>query len=193
MKQKKALFFGSFNPIHIAHLCIAQYVLNYEGFDKVSFVLSPQNPHKAIPGLLPPELRLNLLQKSILSNPGFEVEEIEFHLPLPSYTTHTLEALHEREPDTEFALIMGTDTLAGLPFWKNPDSILQHSILVYPRSGDFQIPFPENPHIRFMDSPLLDISSTRIREMLKGNKSVRYMVSDAIVDELQSLDFSKLS
>lgn len=182
--MKTGLFFGSFNPIHIGHLNIAQYVINETEIEKVIFIVSPQNPFKNESELWPFEKRLELVRKSIENNPDFEVSDIEFHLPKPSYTSQTLEALEQTKRGHDYSIIMGSDTLAGLDKWKQPEKILSYPILVYPRHKDDLRPYAGHSSIRHMECPIMEISATRIRESLKSGKSVRYQVSDAILKDL---------
>lgn len=182
--MKTGLFFGSFNPIHLGHLNIAQYVINEMGLDKVVFVVSPQNPFKTEIELWPAKKRYELTKISIEGNPNFEVSDIEFNLPLPSYTSQTLEALENNSQGEQYFIIMGSDTLNGLSKWKNPEKILTYPILVYPRTKEIENPFPGHENIHIMSCPILEISATAIRKNLKLGKSVRYQVSDRILDHL---------
>ncbi|HEY1045283.1 MAG TPA: nicotinate (nicotinamide) nucleotide adenylyltransferase [Bacteroidia bacterium] len=185
--MKRALFFGSFNPIHIGHLIIAQSVLNLGDSDQVEFVLSPQNPFKTSNELLPLENRLNFLETSIKDHSQFSVNTIEFELPIPSFTSTTLSELKLRFPNDTFSLIMGSDTLAALPNWKSPETILQHDIYVYPRPGEHLQPYQEHKNIIELKSSMLDISATEIRNLLNTGKSVKYLVRDEIIEDLTRL------
>ena len=185
--MRRALFFGSFNPVHVGHLIIAQSVLNLDQTDTVEFVLSPQNPFKTSNELLPLESRLKFLETSIKGQAQFSVNTIEFDLPLPSFTSTTLSELKSRFPSDTFSLIMGSDTLSALPKWKSPETILAHQIYVYPRPGEHQQPYPDESNIIELESSMLDISATVIRKMLKAGKSVKYLVRDEIIDDLKHL------
>jgi nicotinate-nucleotide adenylyltransferase len=184
--MKTGLFFGSFNPIHIGHLAIAQYFLNESGLDQVMFIVSPQNPFKANEVLIPAEKRLEMVSRSIADNPKLAVSDIEFRLDKPSYTYKTLEALKELYASDELTILMGTDTLEHLHTWKNPEKILAFPILAYQRSKSFTNPYSDQPHIRIMETPLLDISATVIRKMLEENKDIKYLVRDEIIDLLKN-------
>lgn len=174
------LYFGSFNPIHTGHLIIANHVLNHSDIDKIWFVLSPHNPLKEAHSLLNEYDRMQLAELAIGDNPKFRVSNVEFHLPRPSYTIDTLTYLSEKFPLERFSVIMGGDSYQNIHRWKNYEQLLQHySIIVYNRPGFTVSPAPGTP-VAVMDAPLLDISSTFIRKQLKENKSVRYLLPDAV-------------
>lgn len=183
--MKTGLFFGSFNPIHTGHLIIAEYFMNTAALDRVKFVVSPHNPLKPQQDLMDAGLRLKMTELSIADNPAFEADDLEFGLPLPSYTYLTLEHLKLKYPDDEFFLIIGSDTLETIDRWKNHEAILQHNILVYKRNENIANPFPEKENIRIFDSPVLNISATGIREMLVRKQSVKYLVRDEIIGLLK--------
>ena len=184
--MKTGLFFGSFNPIHTGHLAIAQHILNETDLEKILFIVSPHNPFKDAKMLLPAEKRLEMLRLSITGNPGFEVSDIEFTLEKPSYTYKTLRILKAINPMAEYALLIGSDTLEQLPGWKQVEEILSYPIYVYKRRGDFRNPYPDYSNIMEMDTPLLDISATAIREMIAQNKEIRYLVRDEIINILKN-------
>lgn len=183
--MKTGLFFGSFNPIHIGHLIIAQYILNEAKLDKVKFVVSPHNPLKEKSELIAQELRLEMVTKSISNNPNFEVETIEFQLPQPSYTMDTLEALQNQYPEEHFYIIMGSDSLANIHLWKAYERIITYPILVYKRDSNFINSFSEHKNIHVFESAILNISATKIRSMLAQNQSVKYLVRDEILSLLK--------
>lgn len=178
------LFFGSFNPIHTGHLAIAQYMLNETDVQKVRFIVSPRNPFKKESELLDAGLRLDMVKLSIAGNRRLEVSRIELGLSQPNYTADTLRAMEESGDKGPFRIIMGSDTLMGLPHWKEPEYILRYPLLVYLRPGDFKNPYPGRKGINLLHAPLLDISSTRIRQMVREGKSVRYLVRDEILNLL---------
>ena len=133
--KKIGLFFGSFNPIHIGHLILANYILENSDMDELWFVVSPQNPFKEKKSLLKDHNRLDMVQLAIKNYPKMKASNVEFSLPQPSYTIDTLTYLHEKYPDYSFALIMGEDNLDGLAKWKNSETLIKnHQIIVYPRS-----------------------------------------------------------
>jgi nicotinate-nucleotide adenylyltransferase len=179
--MKIGLFFGSFNPIHAGHMIIAQVMATHTDLDKVWFVVSPQNPLKSSKGLLHEFDRYDLVKVAIADNNKFEVSDIEFHLPKPSYTIHTLANLSEKHPGKEFKLILGEDNLENFPQWKNYDQILEHyGVYVYPRPHVTISELKRHPRITLIDSPLLDISATYIRNCIKNNKSIRYLVPESV-------------
>jgi nicotinate-nucleotide adenylyltransferase len=184
--MKIGLYFGSFNPIHIGHLAIAQYFINEQIFDKILFIVSPQNPFKDNSDLINGPLRLEMVNESIKDNSCFESCDIEFNLPLPSYTASTLEALKVHYPNDELTIIMGSDSLVSLPRWHQVDTILKSKIVVYKRSESFDNPYPNHSNICVIDAPLLSISATYIRELLNQNKSIQYLVKDSIIPLLKN-------
>lgn len=183
--MKIGLYFGSFNPIHIGHLAIAQYFINEHVFDKILFIVSPQNPFKDNSDLINGQLRLEMVKESIKDNTCFECCDIEFNLPLPSYTYLTLEALKNIYLNDDLSIIMGSDSLVSLPRWQQVDSLLKSKIVVYKRSESFDNPYPNHSNISIIDAPLLSISATYIRGLLNQNKSIRYLVKDSIIPLLK--------
>ena len=185
--MKIGLFFGSFNPIHIGHLIIANYMATQTDLDKVWLVVSPQNPLKPKKTLARDHDRLHLVRLGIGDNPRLEASNVEFNLPKPSYTVDTLTYLHEKYPEREFALIMGGDNLASLHLWKNYERLLDnYTIYVYRRPLTDVGDLAQSPHVHIFDAPLLDISATYIRECLRQGKSVRYLVPEAVFEYLEN-------
>lgn len=176
-KQKTGIFSGSFNPIHIGHLALANYLCEFEGLDELWFMVSPQNPLKEQADLWPDELRLKLVQLSIQGYPKFRASDFEFHLPRPSYTIDTLDKLKATYPDREFILIIGSDNWTLFDQWREPERIVsENKLLIYPRPG-FDIKKDELPEtVRLVDSPTFEISSTFIRQALNEGKDVRYFL-----------------
>lgn len=174
------LFFGSFNPIHIGHLIIAQAVLDQAGLNDVWFVVSPQNPHKSSRSLAHEFDRLDMVERAIGDNHRFRAVDIEFKMTKPSYTVDTLAWLREKYPLRSFKLIIGEDNLQSFKKWKNHQVILDDfGLLVYPRPGSRTIAFDKHEHIKFLDAPLLDISATYIRKCVKEGSSIRYLVPES--------------
>ena len=185
--MKIGLFFGSFNPVHVGHLIIANFMATQTDLDKVWLVVSPQNPLKPKKTLARDYDRLHLVQLGIGDNPKIQASNVEFDLPKPSYTIDTLAFLKEKYPDRSFALIMGGDNLASLHLWKNYEQILAgYDIYVYKRPAYEVGELAAHPRVRICEAPLLDISATYIRECLRTGKSVRYLVPDAVWEYLES-------
>lgn len=201
--KRIGLYFGSFNPIHIGHLIIANYMAQEETIDEVWFVVTPQNPHKKKKNLLADYHRLALVRRAVENNPRLRASDIEFGLPRPSYTVYTLEAFREKHPTYSFTLIMGEDNLRSLHKWKNYEQIIErYSILVYPRVLTVQEKTGEAkkavsnellklPNIKMTDTPVMKISSSFIRNMIKEGKDVRYLLSEATFDYLDEMNFYK--
>lgn len=183
--MKIGLYFGSFNPIHIGHLIIANHLTNHTDLQEVWFIVSPQNPFKNANSLLNENHRLNLIKTAIEGETRLRASNVEFKLPKPSYTINTLTYLAEKYPNHEFVLIMGSDGFQNLPQWKNGETILKnYPIYIYKRPG-FDIINNFNADISVMDAPLLDISSTLIRDLIAKGKSIRYLVPDSVKDEIE--------
>ena len=188
--KRTALFFGSFNPIHVGHLIIANTMLQHEGIDEVWIVVSPQNPLKERSTLLADHHRLQMVQRAIDDNYRLRVCDIEMHLPIPSYTVVTLAALGEKYPDREFCLIMGGDNLATFDRWRNWEYILEHyHIYVYPRPGSTDCRLASHPHVTMVDVPMMDISSTYIREQIRQGHDVRYLLTEPVWQYLTEMHF----
>lgn len=182
--MKIGLYFGSFNPIHIGHLVIANHILNSSGLDKIWLVVSPRNPLKAGNSLLNEYDRLHLVQVAIEDDARLKASDVEFSLPKPSYTSVTLAHLTEKYPEHEFVIIMGSDSLLNLGKWKNAEYISSNfPIFVYPRPG-FPVDKVQQPNITIMDAPLLELSATGIRNIIRSGGSVRYMLPDKVREEI---------
>ncbi|HYK46382.1 MAG TPA: nicotinate (nicotinamide) nucleotide adenylyltransferase [Parafilimonas sp.] len=177
------LFFGSFNPIHTGHLIIASHVLNYTSLNKIWFVVSPQNPLKDSCHLLDATQRLKLVGLAVDNDDRFLVSDVEFQLPKPSYTIDTVHYLQHTYPENRFRLIIGSDNLLDLPRWKSHEKLLEEAnIIVYLRPG-----YPvdaSKPGIEVLSAAQLDISSTKIRELIRNGKSARYLVPDVVLKEI---------
>jgi len=191
--MKIGLYFGSFNPIHVGHLIIAQYMLQREEMDAIWFVVSPQNPFKNKSTLLADYHRLALVRIAIEDEPNFKAEDIEFSLPQPSYTIDTLTYLEEKHPTYEFSLLMGEDNLRGFEKWKNYDKILsKHKIFVYPRMEGESIEHSlmDHPAIIFCkDVPLMKISASYIRNQIKEGKSVNFLLTEKVAKYVDEMNF----
>jgi len=183
---KIGLYFGSFNPIHNGHLIIANHMINFTDLDEVWFVISPQNPFKKKANLLDSFDRLNLVQLAIGDNYKLRPSTIEFDMPIPSYTIDTLTYLKENHSDFDFTLIMGSDNLVNFHKWKNHDVILKYyNIVVYMRPGYEDVPFLDHPKVTKLKAPLLEISSSFIRKLIKDNKSIQYLVPEKVYKEIE--------
>jgi nicotinate-nucleotide adenylyltransferase len=179
------LYFGSFNPVHNGHLIIAKHVLNTTDLKQVWCVVSPQNPLKKSSTLLNEYHRLHLVQSAIEGENDLKASNIEFHLPKPSYTIDTLTHLKEKYPTYNFSIIMGSDSFCNIQKWKNYQTLLRdYELYIYLRPG-FEITTPIEKSIKVLDAPLLEISSTRIRELIKTGKSIRYLVPDSVKEEIE--------
>jgi len=192
--MKIGLFFGTFNPIHVGHLIIANYIAEYSALDQVWFVVTPHSPFKKKNSLLDDRQRLEMVYRATKDYPKLRQSDIEFKLHQPNYTVNTLAHLEERYPDNEFALIMGEDNLKSFHKWKNYQVILEmHDIYVYPRvsQGKVETEFDEHPKIHHIDAPIMELSSTFIRKSVKAGKNVRPMLPENVWEYLDEMNFYK--
>jgi nicotinate-nucleotide adenylyltransferase len=193
--KKIGLFFGSFNPIHIGHLILANYILENSDMDELWFVVSPQNPLKDKKSLLNDHNRLDMVEVALKNYPKMRASNVEFSLPRPSYTVDTLTYLHEKYADYSFALIMGEDNLKGLKKWKNFEILLKnHQIIIYPRTfdgGENKADYIQHENIAIIDAPVIEISATKIREMISEGKNVRPMLPPEVYEYLDGSSFYK--
>ena len=178
--MKIGLYFGSFNPIHTGHCIIANHMATNTPLQQVWLVVSPQNPFKPAAGLLNEYHRLHLVQKATEGVDGLRASDIEFHLPRPSYTIDTLTYLEEKFPQHQFSIIMGSDGIQNLHKWKNAETLVKNfDFFVYPRPG-----FPIEPilpaRIHPVQAPLLDISATAIRQLVRKGKDIRFLVPEPV-------------
>jgi nicotinate-nucleotide adenylyltransferase len=188
--MKIGLLFGSFNPIHIGHLILANYMAENTALDRVWFVVSPQNPFKKSASLLHHQDRYDLVYLAIGDNYKLQPSNIEFSLPVPSYTIDTLTYFQEKYPEHEFSLILGQDNLATFHKWKNYERILEyHRLYVYPRSGCSSTELEHHPKVTLTQAPLLDISATFIRDMVRAGKSIGYLVPEAVEEAIKRKGF----
>jgi nicotinate-nucleotide adenylyltransferase len=184
------LFFGSFNPVHVGHMVLANYMLSFTDMDQVWMVISPQNPLKTKAGLLNQNNRLILLNIAIDDHPNIRSNNIEFGLTQPSYTINTLAHLEEKHPEHSFSLIMGQDNLHSFGKWKNYDVILKkHRIFVYPRPGSLPSEFDTHPSVIMTDAPLMEISSTFIRKGIREKKDMRFFLPGKVWEEIDIMNF----
>ncbi|MEZ0485571.1 nicotinate (nicotinamide) nucleotide adenylyltransferase [Fibrella aquatica] len=193
--MKIGLFFGSFNPIHVGHLIVANTMATSADLEQVWFVVSPQNPFKKTKSLLHEFDRLDMVERAIADNSRLKATDVEFSMPKPSYTIDTLDVLRQKFPQHTFKLIMGEDNLDQFANWKQYERILtEFGLYVYPRParpGEPTIvsPFREHPNVRLIAAPLLDISATYIREAIRTNRSIRYMVPDVVEEMIERKKF----
>ena len=175
------LFFGSFNPIHIGHLIVANVMAESTDLDQVWFVVTPQNPFKRNKQLLHEEDRYKMVELATQNNNKLKVSDVEFSMPRPSYTIDTLKKLREKHPQHTFRLIIGEDNLGQFPNWKDYEEILNDfGLYVYPRPNAEAGALKTHPQVRFFEAPLLDISATFIRAQLKAERTIRYMVPEEV-------------
>lgn len=193
-----ALFFGSFNPIHIGHLVIANHIANNDKTDEVWFVVSPQNPFKEKKTLLQDYHRLRLVEEAIEGNPKLKASNIEFSLPQPSYTIDTLTYLKEKHPKVNFSIIMGEDNLKSFHKWKNHEIILRdYNIIVYPRVNvaedlKTETEILNHKNVTLLKNiPVMDISASFIRNNIKKGNSIRYLVTDRVLKYIDEMNFYK--
>lgn len=183
--MKIGLYFGSFNPVHIAHLIIGNQILNETDIEKIWFVVSPHNPFKQENTLLNEYHRLYLVNLAIEHDLRFKAIDIEFSLPKPSYTVNTLAYLTEKYPENEFCILMGSDSFQNLHKWKNAEVIIRNfPVYVYRRPG-FEITNSVGANVHIVDAPLLELSATHIRKCISEGKSVHYMLPDVVREEIE--------
>ena len=185
------LFFGSFNPVHSGHLIIANHILNTNDINNIWFILSPQNPFKTSSSLLDAQARFKLLELATNDDQRFQAKDIEFRLPKPSFTINTLLWVEEHFPGNNFSIIMGSDSFHTIDKWKDAEMIVSnYRMLVYQRPG-FEIKDKVKGDIDILNAPLLGISSTEIRKLIKEGKSIRYLVPEAVRMEIAEKGYYK--
>lgn len=192
--MKVGLYFGTFNPIHIGHLTIANYLVEHSDLDQVWFVVTPQSPFKKKSSLLDDHQRLEMVYLATKDYDKLRPSDIEFGLKQPNYTIDTLTYLFEKFPQYEFSLIMGEDNLKSFHKWKNYEQILDnHNILVYPRlsEGKTENKFEDHPKIFNISAPIMELSSTFIRKNIKAGKNVRPMLPDKVWHYIDEMNFYK--
>jgi nicotinate-nucleotide adenylyltransferase len=192
--MKIGLYFGTFNPIHVGHLTIANHMAEYSELDQIWFVVTPQSPFKVKSSLLDNNQRFEMVYRATKDYPKLRSSDIEFGLPQPNYTINTLVHLQEKFPEHQFALIMGEDNLKSFHKWKNYELILEGSdIYVYPRisEGKIETQFNKHKKVHFINAPIMELSSTFIRNSIKAGKNVRPMLPEHVWEYLDEMNFYK--
>lgn len=191
-KNNIGLYFGTFNPVHIGHLAIANYLIENSNLDQIWMVVTPHNPHKKKATLLDDYQRLHMVHLATEDYLKVKASNVEFNLPQPNYTVNTLAHLTEKYPDNEFTLIMGEDNLKSLHKWKNYQVLLDdYHIIVYPRISKGSIPDDLLNHesVTRIDAPIMEISSTMIRNAIKKGKDLRYFMHDKVQEYVEEMNF----
>lgn len=192
--MKIGLFFGTFNPIHIGHLIIANYMAEFSDLEEVWFVITPQSPFKQKKSMLSNHHRLAIANIAVDEYPKLKTSDIEFKLPQPNYTVSTLVQIEEKYPEHQFCLIMGEDNLKGFHKWKNYETILQnYELYVYPRisGGTTEIQFLNHPKVKRVAAPIVEISSTFIRKSIKNGKNTQPMLPEKVWKYIDEMNFYK--
>ena len=192
--MKIGLYFGTFNPIHIGHMIIANHMVEFTDLNEVWFVVTPHNPFKKKSSLLKDHHRYQMVLEATEDYPKLKPTNIEFGLPQPNYTINTLTYLYEKFPKNEFSLIMGEDNLQSFHKWKNYEAILQnHNLYVYPRvfKNKEQSNFQNHSKVHFINAPIVEISSTFIRESIKQQKNIRTLIPNKVWKYLDEMNFYK--
>ncbi|WP_435136221.1 nicotinate (nicotinamide) nucleotide adenylyltransferase [Formosa sp. A9] len=192
--MKVGLYFGTFNPIHIGHIIIANHMAEYSDLDQIWLVVTPHNPFKKKSTLLDNHHRLEMVYLATNAYDKLQPSNIEFNLPQPNYTINTLIHLEEKHPNHEFSLIMGEDNLNGFHKWKNHDVILErYHIYVYPRISNegIKTPYQNHPKIHKVDAPIMEISSTAIRKAIAEQKNCIPLLTDSVWQYIDEMNFYK--
>ena len=177
--MKIGLYSGSFNPIHHGQVMLANYLVEFSDLDELWFVVSPQNPLKKREDLMKDEDRLKMVELALDGDERFKVSDVELSLPLPSYTINTLRALSMRYPDDQFVFICGMDSLQGMYRWREYQAILDnYELLVFPRKGYDGGELIHHPHVKVLETPVIEVSSTFIRNCMKEGKDVRHFMPE---------------
>ncbi|RMA66144.1 nicotinate (nicotinamide) nucleotide adenylyltransferase [Ulvibacter antarcticus] len=192
LQKKIGLYFGTFNPIHVGHLTIANYMVEFSDLDEVWMVVTPHNPHKKKSTLLADNHRLTMVRIALEDYPKLKASNVEFDLEQPNYTVNTLVHLEEQHPDADFCLIMGEDNLKSFHKWKNFEVILErYAIYVYPRvsEGKIETQFKDHSKITKVDAPIMELSSTFIRKGIAAGKNIRPMLPHSVWKYLDEMNF----
>lgn len=193
MQKTVGLYFGSFNPVHIGHMAVANYMFEYSEMDELWFVISPQNPFKEQKNLLADHHRYALVYQAIEHFPKFRACNIEFSMPKPSYTVDTIARLKEKHPDYSFGLIMGSDNIINFHKWKNYEQILADcKLFVYPRPGYEGGEMMSHPKVHLIDAPNMEISSSFIRKAIAEKKDIRAFLPHGVWDYIKEMHFYEM-
>lgn len=190
--KKVGLYFGTFNPIHIGHMVIANHMVEFSDLDEVWFVITPKSPFKQKQTLLANHHRYQMVFEAIKEYPKLKASKIEFDLPQPNYTITTLVHIEEKYTEHQFSLIMGADNLKGFHKWKNYETILEnYSLYVYPRISDGKVEhqFKDHPNIHLVEAPIMEISSTFIRKEHQNGKNIKPLLPNAVWTYLDEMNF----
>ena len=191
-KKRIGLYFGTFNPIHVGHLIIANYMVEFSDLDEVWMVVTPHNPHKKKNTLLDDTHRLAMVRIALEDYPSLKASNVEFGLEQPNYTVNTLIHLEEKHPDVAFCLIMGEDNLKSFHKWKNYEVILErYAIYVYPRvsEGNIETQFSNHPNIHKVNAPIMELSSTFIRNSIHTGKNIHPMLPEGVWKYVDEMNF----
>ncbi|MDR1846767.1 MAG: nicotinate-nucleotide adenylyltransferase [Bacteroidales bacterium] len=190
--KKTGLYFGSFNPIHYGHLILANHIVENSDLNQVWFVVSPHNPLKSQASLLDNRSRFAMVQAAIENDDRFMASDIEFSLPVPSYTINTLAYLSEKYPQREFVLLMGEDNLETFEKWRNYKAILDwYELYIYPRKGSKSTSFHTHPKVKMINAPQIEISASYIRQNISEGKSIRYLLPEKVRQEIEKCGYYK--
>lgn len=188
--MKIGLYFGSFNPIHIGHMAIANYMVEYTDIDQLWFVVSPQNPLKKKESLLNDQYRLDMVELAIGNDSRFEICDIEFRMPQPSYTIDTLTYLDEKHPSYDFAILMGSDGLPTFHKWKNAEELIKkYKRYVYPRHTENEAQLKLHENIELVGAPQIEVSASFVRRAIQEGKDVRHFLPPKVFEFIEKYGF----
>lgn len=191
-RKKIALFFGSFNPLHIGHMILANYLVEFTNCDQLWFVISPQNPHKERAGLLDATHRYAIVERAVYDDNRFKVSKIEFSMPVPSFTCDTMVRLVEKYPDYDFSLLIGEDNLKNFHKWKNAAYMVENfHFYVYPRAGSAESDWLNHTSFTKINAPEIEISSSFIRKAIKEKKDVSWYMPEKAWQYIDEMNFYK--
>ncbi|MDD2564410.1 MAG: nicotinate (nicotinamide) nucleotide adenylyltransferase [Salinivirgaceae bacterium] len=188
VQKTTGLFFGTFNPIHIGHMAIANYIKSFANMDELWFIVSPQSPFKKHQTISDDRHRLEMVRQAIGNTPGYRASDVEFQMPTPSYTIDTIVYLNEKHPRRKFSLIMGADNLEQITKWKNYEELLKRCpIFVYPRPGH-SVDVPAGANITVVNAPLMEISSSFIRKAVQENREIPFFLPQGVWEYIEKMN-----